>query len=391
MATENQPGAGAAPMSEEDRFAEVAAAVDNTREQERKQEAKPPAAPENRPNPQPEARGAGGGAGDGQPTGDGRVRGPDGKFAPKPPPFEGFDQLPKAQQDYILSLQRERDRATNGYATTQRELEALRRTRQQPPPPKPQPQPSAKPEPSQQQPPTPRVLPKWEAGKKEYPDVYDSLEERVAAAETDLGRKLTATEERLAKVEQDLQETRQITSQYQADKAVEHRTQLRGYLDEVSPHWRRTAGREDDDGNPIPKEQQKYRPEFVAWMEAQPPVMQAMLKAQLKHSDPVLLGDVFQRFDRDYAAAMGWYGEGQGGGGRENAPRQPNPPPNPRRTALSDVQPRPGSGGAAPRAGGAETDDDAPAWDREEAAFAATATPQNMARYRQGGGWRGNR
>jgi hypothetical protein len=379
----NAPGeGGAAPLTEEDRFSEVAEAVDNTREQERK-------APPVRETPPPAAEGGDqGGQGGAQDRGGGvpRVRDPaTGKFAPEPEPFAGFNALPKEQQDYIRKLRREHHSATTGYSTAQRELETLRRTRAQPPRPAPNASQPPPPDPSKQPPAKPK-LEKWEARAKEFPDDYASIEERIAASESELGRSLTAQETRIAKLEQEVQETRRVTSQYQADKAVEQRTRTKGYLDEVSPAWRYTAGWEDENGNPIPKGQQKLRPEFDAWLQAQPPKIRLVLQAQLDHDDPELIGDVFQRFDRDYAAVLDWQ-EQHGGQASRGTHPQPPPqrpaPPSRRQAALTDVQPRPGSGGAAPRAEPAPVEGSA--FDREEAAFDAATNDQNLRR------WRGQR
>jgi len=365
MAENLTTAAPEAPLSEEDRFAatvEAARAAKDTLATE----AKPP--PTAAPTPNTEGA---------QPE---RARDPaTGKFLStdaKPPaaaPFDGYENLPEAARKYLDKLQNDTKAAQNRAAAAQRDLE---RARRQAPPPRTPPQPQARaPAPA----PQPRATPKWDAAKAEYPDFFASLEERMAATEAEQGRKLTALEQQQVKLDQQLQETRQIADRFQAREAEERKTHTREVLDTLSPEWKRTAGWVDDDGNAIHPDQQVFRPEFQAWLDALPPSVRAIKEAQLEHDDPHVLGSVFQEFDRDYAEAMGWTGNRPDANGNTATPAR-DPVAARRADALNDRQPRPNGG--SPKRDPAPRPGDMSRGDAEEAAYLASIQPENMQRWR---------
>lgn len=375
MADLNQPGAGDAPATEEDRFA-AAVEADRTARAEAKAETAPapPAAPApgvNRPSNDRQAL----------PTeGEGRARGPDGKFLPagatggKPEPFEGYSALPDAQRAAVDKLLQDNERAKSRAAAAQRDLEASRRrTPQQQRPPQPS-RTAPPPVPPQQ----PRVLPKWDAAASgEYGETFASIEERIAYGEQALGRQLTGIEQKQLELAQQLQETRDIAARFEYREAEERKTHTRARLDELSPSWQKTAGWIDDNGAAVPEDQQVFAPEFDAWLNALSPKVKAIRLAELADDDPDVIGSVFQRFDADYAQAMGWPSNGAGPGSTAT-PR--NPVTERRAAALNDTQRRPNGAGPPKRDPASLVP--ATRMDTEEAAFAAAVTPDNMKQWR---------
>ena len=380
-----------APMSEEDQFEQ---AVQQGREAgvlrpdpaEKKLDAGAAKPGEQQPHADTRAP-----AGDGQ-GGDGgapqqRQRGADGRFAPKPPPFEGYADLPEHARQFIERLQTDVVREQNRARDAQRRLAQVQptpRPSQAPAPRNPQQQPPA---PAPQQP-QPRDTKRWdEAAKGEHREFYETLEERILAGETEAGRKLTDLERKTAELDQKLQEVAAIGRRFTEREAAEHVQASRAIMADLSPNWQRTAGWIDANGNPVPREQQTFAPEFVAWFGAHSEQERRIMMEALDSRDPYVSGRVFRDFDRDYALAMLTSGQQPGpgtDGGRATPPPVPRPVPQTRRAqALNDVQPRPGGQQPPPREPARAPNPGSR--DAEEAAFVAATTPDNMRV------WRGHR
>lgn len=370
--------APAAPMSDEDRFAEAADAVDAARKEGAKPTETPaadaaPAPGAGQPNDRQAAPG-----GEGAP----RQRDPStGKFLPAGAtgtprePFEGYSALPEAQRKAVDALISERQRAISRSAALQRDLEAGRRTSPHQPRPR---QPAPPPPPPQPQ--KPRATPKWDAESAKYPEFFASLQERIEASEEAQGRQLTAIEQKYAAIDQQLQETRAIAERFQTREAEQHKADIRATLDTASPDWRRTIGWIDDDGNAVHADHQVYRPEFQAWLDGMPEKVRAIRNAELADDDPHVIASVFQRFDADFAEFLRVTGSAPNG---SNATPARNPITERRAEALNDRQPRPGTGGAARRdPPAAPGQDHTSRADAEEARFLASISPENMQRWR---------
>lgn len=341
MTTPNNGAAPAAPMTEEDRFAAAFEEFDAA--DAAQAEADKPAPREPQPETQPS-----------EPT-QGRARDPQtGQFVPgsgRQPepaaePFEGYKDLPPKAREYFDRLQSDSRAAINRAANAQRDLARLQR-QQQAPRTQAQAQPRGAPAPAPA--PQPRTLPKWDQAKAEHPDFFASLEERILAAENDAGRALTDIEKRLARAEQQVQETAEIANRFREREAEEHRNETKGTLDTIAPNWKRIAGWEDANGNAVPPDQQSYAPEFQAWLNVQPESVKQRRLEDLDSDDPHIIGKVFQDFERDYAEAMGWHTRQPGSG----SPATPtNPVAQRRQAAVSDRLPRANAG--PPRGGNEE-------------------------------------
>lgn len=367
------PAAPAAPMSEEDQYA---AAVESDRAARAEADAaKTPAgggaAPANaeaRPTPGVDAP---------------RARDPaTGKFLPTgaaggepAEPFPGFKDLSPDARAYFDKLQNDTKQAQNRAAAAQRDSEARRRAAappQRPRAPAPQPQPP--------KPVAPRAMPKWEAGKAEYPDFFATLEERFAAAEEAAGGKLTAIEARQLELDQRLQETRQIADRFLAREEQAHKATIRDVLDKSSPEWRRTVGWVDADGNTVPDDAQVLAPEFQSWLDALPPKVRAIRQAEMADDDPDVVASVFVRFDADYREFLAFHGQADPRGNIATPAR--NPVDVRREQAQNDRQPRPNAGPPRREPAPAPADRVQSRFDAEEAAYVAANSPENRERWR---------
>lgn len=304
---------------------------------------------------------------DGGATAAQRTRDETGRFAKEPPPFEGYDKLDPEARKYIDRLTQERKRDQNRAQDAQRRLAQAQSARPQQPPraPQPQPRPAATPE-------QPPKLEKWKKVETEFPEFHASLEERIAATEQGLGRKLSAIEAQQAKLDQQLQETRTIADRFQQREEREHRESARNRLDEWSPNWRKTAGWEDENGNPVPRERQAYTGEFQAWLDAHAdyvPGIHARMLEDLASSDPDRLGAVFRKFDEDFKKAT--EAETPAGEQGNNATPRANPVVQNRDQALRDRPVRPNGGVPAPDPSQMNRPD--ARYATEEAEFAAIA------------------
>lgn len=382
MPTENER-----PKTEEDLFAETVEAARAAKEAP--VEAKPAPAAE-APAPQPQARAS-------EPVRDpntGQFRRDDGgKAPPAPPPFEGFDKLDPAAKQWIERTLGEHDGLQRKYVRSQNQLrqreqalrEALGTGKPRPTQPITQRQPDA-PAPGSPAP-TAEAAKAWDAYKAQFPDDAKALEERIAATEGKLGRKLTEIEQRLARLdemEQALKPVRETAARFEAREQEEVKAQGRGYFDEAAPNWEYLAGWKDEQGNRVPPEEQAFAPDFQAWLDAirdHSPSVADMYEAQLAHHDPVIVAKVWQDFNRDYAEATGAPHPMLRRTTDDNRPRAPvNPTQQRREAARSDVQPRPAGspGGTRP----APAPQGFSPRSAEEEAFAAAVTADNLRHWR---------
>jgi hypothetical protein len=305
-------------------------------------------------------------------------------------PFEGFSKLDAKAQEYIRGAMSDKERLQQDVIREQnRAREAQQRLSQvRPTPRRNQPTPPAATTKPPATAPQPRDLPGWKKVADEFPEFHKSLEERIAATEGDLGRKLTAIEEAQAKLDQQLQEVSEVSHRFEAREERERRASARERLNEIAPNWEILAGWKDREGNPIPPDRQAFVPELRAWLDAHPTDVRQLLERQLADPRPEIIGKVFADFNRDLAEIMGV----QAGAGSNNGGSNATPPVSNltqrRNVALNDTQPRPGTGGP-PRGGtdpgGGMNRPDA-AYSREEAEFAATAADSAALRR-----WRGQR
>lgn len=319
--------------------------------------------------PAPEQQRADGGGG-----GEARTRDESGRFAPKPEPFAGYNELTPAAKKAFDDLQNDVKREQNRARAAQQQLSQVRPTprQNQPTPRAPEPKPPA----AAAQPPK---LDKWRKVETEFPDFHASLEERIAASEGALGRQLTAIEAKQAELDQQLQETRSIADRFAQREDREHREVVRKRLDEWSPNWRHSVGWVDAEGHPIPKDQQAYTREFQAWIDAHAefvPSQHKRLLEDLASSDPDLMGPWFQKFDQDFKTATGGAATPAGEEGSHATPRA-NPVVQNRSEALNDRPVRPNGG--VPRAAEEPNGQNRPdaRFSREEAEFAAVAANKN--------------
>jgi hypothetical protein len=387
MATENRENDR--PETEEDRFA---AAVEAERVAKEQAKAEKPA-------PAAEARTDTAAAPtEGQPQ---RPRDESGRFAPTPPPFEGYDKLDPKAREYVDRLRgdhdglrrklirsqndiRDRDKALREYASGTRKpatqgaraTEAPVASRNNPTP-----------TPQQQQADTKA----WEAYRAQYPDDAKAFEELVKAREAELGRKLSEVEQRLARIdeiESKLSTVSDVAARYEAREQESVKAEGRGYFDQAAPNWEYLAGWKDEQGRPVPREEQAYAPDFQAWLDAirdHSPSVADMYEAQLEHHDPRIVAKVWQDFNRDYHEATGAPHPmlQRRNGNEETRPRAPeNPVQQRREAARNDVNPRPSGSAGGGRVNPVPNDRRYSPRSAEEEAFAAAVSGDNMQRWR---------
>jgi len=312
------------------------------------------------------------------------------KPAEPPPPFEGYDKLDPAAKKWVDSIRGDHDGLQRKYLRSQNQLrEREARLRQaegrnnRPTQPASAPQPRNTPAPATT---AADATKAWEAYKKQFPDDAQALEERIAASEAALGRKLTEVEQRLARIdeiEKSLQPIRETAARFQSREQEEAKAEGRGYFDQAAPNWEYLAGWKDEHGNRVPPEEQVFAPDFQAWLDAieeHSPGVAEMYKGALEHHDPAIVAKVWQDFNRDYAEATGAPHpmlQRQNNGGGESRQRAPatDPVQQRREAARNDVQPRPAGspGGARP---GPAPQTYSPRSAEEEAYAAAVSNPE---------------
>lgn len=386
MATENRENDR--PETEEDRFA---AAVEAERAAKEQPKAEKPA-------PAAEAREAE------APAQDNRQRDPaTGQFQRQAPtvPFDGYDKLDEKARAWVDSMRtehdglrrklirsqndiRDRDKALREYATGTRKpatqgaraAEAPVASRNNPTP-----------TPQQQQADTKA----WEAYRAQYPDDAKAFEELVKAREAELGRKLSEVEQRLARIdeiESKLSTVSDVAARYEAREQESVKAEGRGYFDQAAPNWEYLAGWKDEQGRPVPREEQAYAPDFQAWLDAirdHSPSVADMYEAQLEHHDPRIVAKVWQDFNRDYHEATGAPHPllQRRNGNEETRPRAPeNPVQQRREAARNDVNPRPSGSAGGGRTNPVPNDRSYSPRSAEEEAFAAAVSEGNMSRWR---------
>lgn len=244
-----------------------------------------------------------------------------------PEPFAGFNDLKPEQQAYFRSLAGERDQYKSNYAgllgkvpTLQRELEALRRS-------------SAQPQTQAREASIAAKLEKFEQYKQRFPEDAEAIEEALSAIRAEVNQTKPLAET-VAQLQARLEG-------YERERAVGQTAQHVDQLNREHPAWRRIAGWEDDAGNPVPKESQKWHPWFSAWKSNLPPEIQQDYDTKLSQPNAVLIGHVLNHFERDVQVVLAQNGQTQSDSPGTNVTQQ-------RTEALKDVSPRPSKTGSEP-------------------------------------------
>lgn len=241
-------------------------------------------------------------------------------------PFKGFRDLPPESQEYIKNLQTREQESTTNYTrmlnripAMQREVENLRKQ-------------TAQPVSEQRTQDVAKSLKKFEEYKARFPEdaeavqeLLDSIKDEVKPSK-ELPDKVAQLEKRLDQREQQ-EATQRAAAQTTARLRQDH------------PDIDVIAGWKDDQGNSVPPEKQKLHPWFSAWLQDQPPEIQADYDAKLRGFNPVLIGHIITQFKRAAQSAMD-------ANPQADAPNDKTPVAQRRAEALQDPSPRPSRGGA---------------------------------------------
>jgi len=256
--------------------------------------------------------------------------------SPQNDPFDGFSQLDSTIQERLRKLlgdkesefsRIQRENATlrgrvDQLPKLQSELQRLRRTAQQTP--------SVQTDAALQ-----AELKQWDEHKNRFPDEAQAIEERILAIKRELeGRYSPLTEE--------LGHLREQVDKYAERESAREAVENEKRLDDMAPGWRRVAGWEDANGNPIANPMQRgWAPEFDSWRNALPPRIREQYNSLIDDRDVDSIAAIINHFNRDYWIAM-QSDMGTGNSAPRAVPQAPVA--NKRQAALNDVSPT-GSGG----------------------------------------------
>lgn len=274
-----------------------------------------------------------------QPTGE-RPRNPDGTFAARPAgdgqnpaeppapaaPFDGFEKLDPAVQAQFRRLTGERDDFKLRYTRLNGEYRRVTRQQQSGSGREAQPVPqqarsgantqvgqaaqgarqsTAQMQPGPERDAVQRQIDAWEKHAHDYPDDAKAIEQRLGKLSDDVTRGLAGPLlQEINHLRNQLgSQIEELRGQYQsfADERAERlATEHQQTLDEVAgDNWRQIAGWEDENGNPIPRDQWEWHPEFVAWVNGRDPDEAGHIWESLANSSPRVVGKYIREFNLD--------------------------------------------------------------------------------------------
>ena len=267
-------------------------------------------------------------------TGD-KVRDDQGKFAPKPEPFDGFKDLDPKVQSQFKRLLGEKEQALNNYnaltgriPAMQREVQNLRAQ-------------LSKPQTAEAKDKVQASLEKFDAFAARYPEDAEGVKQLVDAVRQEVQDKLTqpAPEltEKVAQLEDKL-------SEYDRKEQARAAQREADRLSDEHPAWRQIAGWEDDNGEPVPETKRQWHPWFSAWKKGLPPSVQKAYDHLLEEASADSIGHVLTHFERDAQTVMDSSGQTQSDVSDTGDVAQR------RAEQLRDISPRPSRSGSEPAA-----------------------------------------
>lgn len=264
---------------------------------------------------------------------DTRPRNPDGTFAPQARgdapatteaaprlPFDGFDKLDPAAQAQFNRLLGERDdfklRYTRLNGEYRRVAQRQNGSGRESQPVQQQPRSGATQvgqaaqdarqgtqalQPGPQREALQRQIDAWEKHAHDYPDDAKAIEQRLGKLADDMAQGLAGPLlQEINGLRGQLEELRGGYQTMLDERAERISHEHQQTLDQVAgDNWRQIAGWEDENGNPIPREQWDWHPEFQAWVNGHDPDEANEMWDRLSNKSPRVVGSLIAAFNRE--------------------------------------------------------------------------------------------